>query len=107
MHKPGEEKRAVVIVVLRPDDWEAWLTTSNVEAARSMLRLYPAVGIMGEPAWWRGCSWTTPPKLAFVAAKLSSCRVDTSMDRNEKRAERPVFASVLAERGGFEPPIGD
>jgi len=27
--------------------------------------------------------------------------------KNEKRAERPVFADVLAERGGFEPPIGD
>ncbi|MDN7861303.1 hypothetical protein [Burkholderia cepacia] len=27
--------------------------------------------------------------------------------RNEKRAERPVFADILAERGGFEPPIGD
>ncbi|MDF0501444.1 SOS response-associated peptidase family protein [Burkholderia cenocepacia] len=40
MHRPGEEKRAVVI--LRPDDWEEWLTTSNIEAARAMLQLYPA-----------------------------------------------------------------
>lgn len=40
MHKPTDEKRAVVI--LRPDDWEEWLTTSNVEAARAMLQLYPA-----------------------------------------------------------------
>ncbi|ONU38654.1 hypothetical protein A8E56_02375, partial [Burkholderia cenocepacia] len=40
MHKPGHEKRSVVI--LRPDDWEEWLTTSNVEAARAMLQLYPA-----------------------------------------------------------------
>jgi putative SOS response-associated peptidase YedK len=40
MHKPGDEKRSVVI--LRPDDWEEWLTTSNVEAARAMLQLYPA-----------------------------------------------------------------
>lgn len=40
MHKPGEEKRSVVI--LRPDDWEEWLTTTNVEAARAMLQLYPA-----------------------------------------------------------------
>ncbi|WP_179402460.1 SOS response-associated peptidase family protein [Burkholderia guangdongensis] len=40
MHKPGDEKRSVVI--LRPTDWEEWLTTSNVEAARSMLQLYPA-----------------------------------------------------------------
>jgi len=40
MHKPGDEKRAVVI--LHPNDWEEWLTTSNVEAARAMLQLYPA-----------------------------------------------------------------
>ena len=40
MHKPADEKRSVVI--LRPDDWEEWLTTSNVEAARAMLQLYPA-----------------------------------------------------------------
>ncbi|KVF47967.1 hypothetical protein WJ13_18445 [Burkholderia seminalis] len=30
-----DEKRAVVI--LRPDDWEEWLTRLNVEAARAML----------------------------------------------------------------------
>ena len=40
MHKPDDEKRSVVI--LRPDDWEEWLTTPNVEAARVMLQLYPA-----------------------------------------------------------------
>ncbi|AMU17258.1 hypothetical protein A3203_31115 [Burkholderia cenocepacia] len=40
MHKPADEKRSVVI--LRPDDWDEWLTTSNVEAARAMLQLYPA-----------------------------------------------------------------
>ncbi|WP_244117632.1 hypothetical protein [Burkholderia contaminans] len=38
MRRPGEEKRSVVI--LRPDKREEWLTTSNVEAARSMLQLY-------------------------------------------------------------------
>ncbi|MBY4768950.1 SOS response-associated peptidase family protein [Burkholderia ambifaria] len=48
MHRPGEEKRSVVI--LRPDDWEEWLTTSNVEAARSMLQLYPADEMAAEPA---------------------------------------------------------
>ncbi len=40
MHKLADEKRSVVI--LRPDDWEEWLTTSNVEAVRAMLQLYPA-----------------------------------------------------------------
>ncbi|WP_175723073.1 SOS response-associated peptidase family protein [Burkholderia ambifaria] len=47
MHKPGEEKRSVVI--LRAADWEEWLTTSNVEAARAMLQLYPADEMVAEP----------------------------------------------------------
>ncbi len=34
---------------LRPDDWEEWLTTSNVEAARAMLQLYPAEEMAAEP----------------------------------------------------------
>lgn len=40
MHKPDDEKRSVVI--LRPDDWEEWLTTPNVEAARAVLQISPA-----------------------------------------------------------------
>ncbi|KVD68033.1 hypothetical protein WI86_19550 [Burkholderia ubonensis] len=40
MHKPNDEKRSVVI--LRPDDYDEWLHTKKVEAARSMLQLYPA-----------------------------------------------------------------
>ncbi|KVD94626.1 hypothetical protein WS63_02970 [Burkholderia stagnalis] len=48
MHKPGDEKRSVVI--LRPDDWEEWLTASNVEAARAMLQLFPADEMAAEPA---------------------------------------------------------
>ncbi|MCA8413421.1 DUF159 family protein [Burkholderia multivorans] len=47
MHRPGAEKRSVVI--LRPDDWEEWLTTSNIEAARAMLQLYPADDMVFEP----------------------------------------------------------
>jgi len=47
MHKPADEKRAVVI--LRPDDWEEWLTTPNVEAARAKLQLYPADEMTAEP----------------------------------------------------------
>ncbi|KVG33887.1 SOS response-associated peptidase family protein [Burkholderia diffusa] len=48
MHRPGDEKRSVVI--LRPEDWEEWLTTPNVEAARAMLQLYPADDMVAEPA---------------------------------------------------------
>jgi putative SOS response-associated peptidase YedK len=46
MHWPGKEMRSVVI--LRSDDWEEWLTTSNVEAAQVMLRLYPAEEMAAE-----------------------------------------------------------
>lgn len=48
MHRPGAEKRSVVI--LHPDDWEEWLTTPNLEAARAMLQLYPAEDMAAEPA---------------------------------------------------------
>lgn len=48
MHKPGDEKRSVVI--LRPDGWDEWLTTSNVDAARAMLQLFPADEMAAEPA---------------------------------------------------------
>ncbi|MCS3394127.1 SOS response-associated peptidase [Burkholderia thailandensis] len=44
MHKPGDEKRSVVI--LRPDDWDEWLTTTNSEVARTMLQLLPAHEMM-------------------------------------------------------------
>ncbi|VWD17765.1 hypothetical protein BLA18109_05707 [Burkholderia lata] len=40
MHKPGDEKRSVVI--LRPADYDEWLHTKNVEAVRTMLQRYPA-----------------------------------------------------------------
>lgn len=36
MHKPRDEKRSVVI--LGPDDYDEWLHTKNVDAARSMLQ---------------------------------------------------------------------
>ncbi|MEX3968153.1 hypothetical protein AB4Y42_39210 [Paraburkholderia sp. EG286B] len=39
-HKPGSEKRSVVI--LRPDEYEDWLTAKSPDEARSFLSLYPA-----------------------------------------------------------------
>ncbi|WP_176048129.1 SOS response-associated peptidase family protein [Burkholderia sp. BCC1644] len=48
MHKPGDEKRSVVI--LQPHDFEEWLTTPNVDAARAMLQLYPADEMVAEAA---------------------------------------------------------
>ncbi|KUZ32985.1 SOS response-associated peptidase family protein [Burkholderia territorii] len=47
MHKPGDEKRSVVI--LRPADYDEWLHTSNVEAARTLLNLLPADEMIAAP----------------------------------------------------------
>ncbi|KWE79364.1 hypothetical protein WT54_27550 [Burkholderia territorii] len=47
MHKPGDEKRSVVI--LRPADYDEWLHTENVEAARTLLQLYPADDMVVAP----------------------------------------------------------
>jgi putative SOS response-associated peptidase YedK len=38
-HKPGDEKRA--LVVLRPDEVDSWLRCTDAEVARSFLRHYP------------------------------------------------------------------
>ncbi|WP_186121508.1 SOS response-associated peptidase [Burkholderia gladioli] len=39
MHRPGDEKRSVVI--LRPEDHGEWLHTNNLDSARAMLQLWP------------------------------------------------------------------
>ncbi|KVT68941.1 SOS response-associated peptidase [Burkholderia ubonensis] len=48
MHRLGDEKRSVVIV--RPADYDEWLHTKNVDAARAMLQLYPGDEMAAEPA---------------------------------------------------------
>lgn len=48
MHKPGEEKRSIVI--LRPADYDEWLHTTNVDVARAMRQLYPSSEMETEPA---------------------------------------------------------
>ncbi|MCA8162504.1 SOS response-associated peptidase family protein [Burkholderia cepacia] len=47
MHKPGDEKRSVVI--LRPVDYDEWLHSKNVEAARTLLNLLPANEMIAAP----------------------------------------------------------
>lgn len=47
MHRPDAEKRSVVI--LRPTEYDEWLHTTNVEAARSILQLLPAEEMLAEP----------------------------------------------------------
>ncbi len=46
-HRPGEEKRSLVI--LRPDDYDAWLNCRDPEIARTFLQTYPAELMLGEP----------------------------------------------------------
>jgi putative SOS response-associated peptidase YedK len=47
-HKPGDEKRSVVIVP--PDEYENWLASRSTDEARSFLNLYPPEGMAAEPA---------------------------------------------------------
>ncbi|MBK4737985.1 SOS response-associated peptidase [Noviherbaspirillum pedocola] len=46
-HKPGDEKRSLVIVPWR--DYDAWLSCRNPEEARSFLSLYPADAMAARP----------------------------------------------------------
>ncbi|WP_321941622.1 SOS response-associated peptidase [Paraburkholderia tropica] len=45
-HKPGAEKRSVVIV--RPGDYDDWLESRSTDEARSFLKLYPADAMCAE-----------------------------------------------------------
>lgn len=47
-HKPGDEKRGVVI--LPRDDWDAWLSCRDPEQARTFLRLYPPGAMVADAA---------------------------------------------------------
>jgi putative SOS response-associated peptidase YedK len=46
-HKPGDEKRSLVI--LHQDDYDAWLACRNPEQARTYLQLFPAEQMWAEP----------------------------------------------------------
>ena len=48
MHKPGDEKRNLVIVP--KTDYDAWLDCRNVELARTFLHNYPAEHMLAIPA---------------------------------------------------------
>lgn len=47
-HRPGQEKRSLVIVP--PSDYDAWLSCRDTEVARSFMRLYPAELMAARPA---------------------------------------------------------
>ena len=48
MHKPGDEKRNLVL--LEPEHYRDWLTCRDPEQARSWLTNYPAERMVAEPA---------------------------------------------------------
>jgi putative SOS response-associated peptidase YedK len=62
-HKPGDEKRSVVIVP--PAAYEDWLSCRNTDEARSFLSLYPAEEMAAEP-------FPLPPR----APKVNDQQVD-------------------------------
>jgi putative SOS response-associated peptidase YedK len=47
-HKPGEEKRSLVI--LGEEDYDEWLSCTNPEMARAFLQQYPAEKMWAKPA---------------------------------------------------------
>jgi putative SOS response-associated peptidase YedK len=58
-HKPGDEKRSVVIVP--PADHENWLASRSMDEARSFLNLFPADEMHAEP-------FPAPPRVTKAAA---------------------------------------
>ncbi|WP_331838990.1 SOS response-associated peptidase family protein [Pandoraea sputorum] len=47
-HKPGSEKRSVIIV--RPDDYDDWLDARSMDEARSLVALPDSVTLCATPA---------------------------------------------------------
>ena len=67
-HKPGDEKRSLVIVP--PDDWDAWLNCRDPELARSFLRHFPHEDM---------CAWPEPlPPRPAKAGKTGDGQGKTS-----------------------------
>lgn len=48
LHKPGDEKRSLVI--LHQDDYDDWLSCRDPERARAYMQLYPAELMLAQPA---------------------------------------------------------
>jgi putative SOS response-associated peptidase YedK len=61
-HKPGDEKRSVVIV--SPDRYGEWLSCTSTDEAGSFLQLYPAELMQAEP-------YPPPPRKPKAAATES------------------------------------
>jgi hypothetical protein len=61
-HKPGDEKRSVMIV--RPGDYDDWLSARSTDEARSFLNLFPAEEMKAE-------AYPLPPRKPRDAAQPS------------------------------------
>ncbi|WP_322012676.1 hypothetical protein [Paraburkholderia sp. J12] len=59
-HKPGDEKRSVVIVP--PAEYEGWLASRSMGEARSFLNLFPADRMRAE-------EFPAPPRMTKKAEK--------------------------------------
>jgi putative SOS response-associated peptidase YedK len=78
-HKPGDEKRALVIVP--QNEWDDWLNRNNPEYARSFLRHYPH-------ELMRAWEFPVPPR-----AKTNALNVGTAgqeMAEPSKQMDSPV-----------------
>lgn len=64
-HKPGAEKRSVVIVP--PGKYEEWLTCRSTDEARSFLSLYPDELMHAEP-------YPLPPRKRSIGSAVEDQR---------------------------------
>ncbi|MGO4305795.1 SOS response-associated peptidase [Cupriavidus sp. RAF12] len=77
MHRPGTEKRSVVVV---PEpDWDDWLRCRDPELARSFLRLFPAGRMRAEPA----------PVVAPARSAAPPAGQASGEESGSKRGEKP------------------
>jgi putative SOS response-associated peptidase YedK len=70
-HKPGDEKRALVIVP--QNEWDDWLNCTDTEYARSFLRHFPATNMT---------SWecAVPPRGRKIGATVMAAGSNLSLD---------------------------
>jgi len=66
-HRPGAEKRSVVIV--RPEDYGDWLASRSTDEARSFLNLYPAEEMKAE-------AYPLPPRKPKVGDSQTGSLID-------------------------------
>lgn len=71
-HKPGDEKRSLVIVPR--SEYEAWLNVKDPEVARMMLSLYPAELMK---------AWPAPrPKAASKRKTVATKKAESKDEKN-------------------------